>query len=122
MKNENEDLYYSDITSYLDAAHISHTQKHKDFHILNFAELFKTQKLPMKVNSRKLGFFQIVTSNNHDADLTVDGTKFKDMKVNIIFIAPDQVVSLDVKGFKKGSIGYSLVFFIGIFTHCTFQL
>ena len=111
MKNEIEGLYYPDITSYLEAAHISHTQKHKDFHILNFAEHFtNTQKLPLKVSYRKLGFFQIVTSNNHDADLTVDGTKFENMKVNIVFIAPDQVVSLDVKSFKKGSIGYSLVF------------
>jgi len=32
------------------------------------------------------------------------------MKVNIIFIAPDQVVSFDVKSFEKGTLGYSLVF------------
>ena len=111
MKSEENGIYCLDITSYLEMSHIAHTQKHKDFHIVNFAEHFtNTQKLPMKVSSRKLGFFQIVTSNNHDADLTVDGTKFKDMKVNIVFIAPEQVVSLDVKSFKKGSIGYSLVF------------
>ena len=110
MKSDENGIYYPDITSYLEAAHISHTQKHKDFHIVNFAKYFKTHKLPLKVSSRKLGFFQIVTSNNHDAELTVNGTKFKDMKVNIVFIAPDQIVSLDVKSFKKGSIGYSLVF------------
>lgn len=110
MKSDQE-IYYPDITSYLEGAHISNTQKHKDFHILNFEEHFtNAQKFPMKVSSRKLGFFQIVTSNNHDADLNVDGTKFNDMKVNIVFIAPDQVVSLDVKSFKKGSTGYNLVF------------
>ena len=110
MKNEKEDIYYPDIAAYLKATDISHTQKHKDFHILNFAEHFKAHQLPMKVKSRKLGFFQIVTSNNHDADLIIDGTKFKDMKVNIVFIAPDQEISLDVKSFKKGSIGYNLIF------------
>ena len=93
---------------------MGHIQKHKDFHIVNLAEFsykrINEQKLPLKVSSRKLGFFQIVTSNNHDANLTVDGTKYDDMKVDIIFIAPDQVVSFDVKSFKKGTSAYSLVF------------
>ncbi len=114
MKEDNEGIYCPDITSYLEMSQMGHMQKHKDFHIVNLAEFsykrINEQKLPLKVSSRKLGFFQIVTSNNHDANLTVDGTKYDDMKVDIIFIAPDQVVSFDVKSFKKGTVAYSLVF------------
>lgn len=114
MEKENEGIYCPDITSYLEMSHMAHTQKHKDFHIVNLAEFsykhVHEQKFPLKVSSRKLGFFQIVTSNNHNANLTVDGTKYNDMKVDIVFIAPNQVVSFDVKSFKKGTIAYNLVF------------
>ncbi len=114
MTTENEGIYCPDITSYLEMIHLAHTQKHKDFHIVNLDEFTHThieeEKLSLKVNSRKLGFFQIFISNNHDATLTVDGTKYNGMKVGIVFIAPDQVVSFDVKSFKKGTIAYSLVF------------
>lgn len=114
MIKEKEGIYCPDITSYLEMSHIAHTQKHKNFHIINLAEFsykhLHEEKLPLKVNSRKLGFFQIVTSNNHDANLSVDGTKYNDIKVDIVFIAPDQVVSFDVKSFKKGAIAYNLVF------------
>jgi len=114
MKQENEGIYCPDITSYLELGHMAHEQKHNDFHIVNLAEYsykrLNEQKLPLKVSSRKLGFFQIVISNNHDASLIVDGTKYNDMEVNIIFIAPDQVVSFDVKSFKQGTSAYSLVF------------
>ena len=114
MKKENEGIYCPDIKSYLEMSQMAHTQKHNDFHIVNLAEFshkhLHEEKLPLKVSSRKLGFFQIVTSNNHDANLTVDGTKYNDMKVDIVFIAPNQLVSFNVKGFKKGTIAYSLVF------------
>jgi len=114
MKKENEGIYCPDISSYLEMSQMAHTQKHKDFHIVNLAEFSHKhvyeQKLPIKVSSRKLGFFQIVTSNNHDANLTIDGTKYNEMKVDIVFIAPDQVVSFDIKSFKKGTVAYSLVF------------
>lgn len=114
MNEENEGIYCPDITAYLEMIQISHTQKHNDFHIVNLAEFnhkhINKQKFPPKVSSRRIGFFQIVTSTSHDANLTVDGTKYNDMKVDIVFIAPDQVVSFDIKGFKKGTIAYSLVF------------
>jgi len=114
MKKENENIYCPDIKSYLELNQMAHTQKHKDFHIVSLAEFsykrIYEHKLPLKVSSRKLGFFQIVTSNNHDTNLTVDGTKYNDMKVDIVFIAPDQVVSFDVRSFKKETIAYSLVF------------
>ncbi|NRA10724.1 MAG: AraC family transcriptional regulator [Crocinitomicaceae bacterium] len=115
MKYESEDIYCPNITSYLELSHMGHLQKHNDFHIVNLSEFGDKskyeQKTPIiKVRSRKLGFFQIVTSSNHDANLTVDGTKYNSLKVDIIFIAPDQVVSFDVKSFKKGAVGYSLVF------------
>ncbi len=114
MRQGNEGIYCQDITSYLELGQMAHTQKHNDFHIVNLSEFsyqrIKEQKLPLKVSFRKLGFFQIVISNNHDASLTVDGTKYNDMEVNIIFIAPDQVVSFDVKSFKQETSAYSLVF------------
>ena len=116
MKNDNEGLYYPDITSYLEGIHLSHTQIHKDFHILKFEDhvvaeaINKLIILPRKVISRKQGFFQITTSKNHNVDLTVDGTKFKGMKENIVFIAPDQSISVNVKSIKKKGVGYMLVF------------
>lgn len=100
--------YYPDITTYLEAIHVSHTQKHKKFHILKFED--NVGKIPKKMRLRKLGFFQVVINFNHDLQLKIDSTRFVGANEIIVFIAPDQLVSFDVKDIKKGSNGYMLVF------------
>ena len=114
MKKKNQGIYCPNIKSYLEMNRIEHTQKNEDFHIISFTEFNNkeifNQKFPIKIRSRKLGFFQIVISNNHDANLTIDGTKYHDMKVDIVFIAPNQIVSFDVKSLEQSTIAYSLVF------------
>lgn len=107
-KIEKEGLYYPDITTYLEASHMSHTQKHNDFHIVNFKDL--EVGLSAKVVSRTLGFFQIVTSSNPDIDMNIDGTNYKKAKESIVFLAPDQSVSFDLKAYKQPSVGLLLVF------------
>ena len=109
MKNKLEENYFPDITSYLKDGKISQTQKHKDFHIVNFKKLERNE--PMKVSSRKLGFFQIVVSALHeDAELKIDDFHYKGKQQGIIFVAPEQMVSFDSKGKKPNDDGYLLVF------------
>lgn len=72
MMNMIQEHYYPNITAYLEAIHVSHTQKHTKFHILKFED--NVGKIPKKMRLRKLGFFQVVISFDQDTiDLTLNG-------------------------------------------------
>ncbi|MBL4703094.1 MAG: AraC family transcriptional regulator [Flavobacteriales bacterium] len=101
-------VYHSDIKAYLAAANMSHVQKHADFHIVDLGQF--DSSIPTKVISRKLGFFQILTTKHHDAEVNIDGEQYNPQTENIIFLAPEQTVSFNLNKSKKGAVGYMLVF------------
>lgn len=106
---KSEDCHYiKDITTYLEFANISQYQKHQSFHVIKFED--HINEMPRKIPPQKYGFFILAVSKNQNVDIGIGDRKFKTLKENVSFIAPEQSLSVDVQQTDGGGVGYMLLF------------
>ena len=111
-----------DIKAFLESINLSQYQKHKDFHIFKFTD--HIDELPKKVSSQKYGFFRIISTKNHEADIRINERRFNAFNEHVSFIVPEQRVSVDTQRIDKNGSGYMLLFTPDFlrFTFSTFDL
>lgn len=96
------------ISELLEDMNLSKFQMNPHFHILKFEDHIGV--IPMKTESRRCDFFQVVISKNYNVDIIVDEHRFNAFDDSITFLSPNQVVSNEVKEMDDSSTGYMLAF------------
>lgn len=100
---------HKNINSLLKSMRVDRFQKCDDFHLLKFKD--HIEDIPFQTHSRQCDFFQIYFSKEYDVEVLIDDLAFsgKD-KTLVAFLAPHQILSVDVKAVQPIATGYMLSF------------
>lgn len=96
------------ISEALEAMNLKEYQKHINFHILKFDD--HLDKIAKVRHSMSEDYFELTFSTNHSVDIDLNGTKFTTENGQIVFMAPGQVIDVNVKEFPSKNLGYMILF------------